>query len=259
MRQREYAQAVAPIVALAQTTHAQMNRQPPPRLALDFLARSELFRDLSARVLSDVARQAKVLRFPRTARIFLQGQPLAHAHLAVQGRVKIVQSSANGEQVIVRLINPGETFGTVGLYVDGLYPAEAVALDDVVEARWPARAFLSLVQKHPAIALNLVRLMGARLQEMQTRLREMSTDRVEQRLASALLRAALKDREDKNGVPLPLSRRDIAELAGTTVYTASRVLTSWQRSGIASSGRAKVTILRPDALAAISSGNRLAK
>jgi len=221
-----------------------------------FLGTSELFRGLPPRALAEVSRQASVATHPRGARIFSQGEAAAHAHLLVEGRVKVVQSSAGGEQIIVRLIRAGETFGTVGLYVDGLYPAEAVALSEVTEARWRARAFAGLLQKHPEIALNLVRLLGTRLQEVQARLRELKTERVEQRLAGVLLRAALKEHAGKDGVRLPLSRRDIAELAGTTMYTASRVLSAWQRSGIAMGGRANITILRPKALAAISSGER---
>jgi CRP-like cAMP-binding protein len=233
-----------------------MTKPSVGRLSMDLLADSDLFRGLPPRALADIAQRASVVAHRRGGRIFLQGQPVAHAHLVLQGQVKIVQSSAAGEQVIVRLVRPGETFGTVGLYVDSLYPAEAVALSEVMEARWPARPFTLLVKKYPEIALNLVRLIGARLQEVQARLRELSTERVEQRVASVLLHAALRDRRSREGVRLPLSRRDIAELAGTTMYTASRVLSAWQRSGIAMSGRASVTILKPDALAGISSGGR---
>lgn len=233
-----------------------MTTPPLGRPSMDLLADSDLFRGLPPRALADIAQRASVVAHARGARIFLQGQALAHAHLVLHGQAKIVQSSAGGEQVIVRLIRPGETFGTVGLYMDGLYPAEAVALSEMTEARWPARAFNHLVKKYPEIALNLVRLIGERLQQVQARLRELSTERVEQRVASVLLHAALRERRSRDGVRLPLSRRDIAELAGTTMYTASRVLSAWQRRGIAMSGRASVTILRPDALAAISSGER---
>lgn len=169
--------------------------------------------------------------------------------------MKIVQSGADGEQLMARLIRPGDTFGTAAFYIGGLYPADAIAANSVVEARWPRYVFEAMVKKHPEIALNLVQIVGARLQELQARLREMASERVERRVANALLRIALKEQEDEGGVRLPLSRRDIAELAGTTVYTASRVLASWQRSGIASSSRATVTILRPGALAAICSGS----
>lgn len=219
----------------------------------DFLARSDVFRGLPPRALTDVARHGRVIEHAAGARIFSQGEAVAYAHIAMHGRVKIVQSGPGGEQLIVRFIRPGESFGTLGLYIDGHYPAEAVAIGGATEARWPVRTFTALVQKYPEIALNLVRLVGERLQEVQARLREMSTDRVEQRVASALLRVALRERADKDGVRLPLSRRDIAELAGTTLYTASRVLTGWSRSGIAASGRSSVTILRPGALAAIAS------
>lgn len=222
-------------------------------LPLEFLAGTDLFRGLPAPALADVARQGRCVNHPRGSRIS-QGVPVAYAHVVTTGRVKIVQSGPGGEQLIVRFIRPGESFGTLGLYIDDVYPAEAVAMVDVVEARWTARAFGGLVHKHPEIGLNLVRLVGARLKEVQARLREMSTERVEQRVARALMRIALQERSDENGVRLTLTRRDIAELAGTTLFTASRILKTWERAGLASSGRGSVTILRPGVLAAISSG-----
>ena len=208
----------------------------------------ELFVGLKARALSEIAQQARVVHFSRGSRIFAQGDAAEHAHVVLKGSVKIVQSGRDGEQVILRFIRPGETFGTVGIFVDGRYPADAVAALDSLDARWPRRTFDSLIEKHPVITLNLVRLMGLRLRELQNRVRELSSSRVEQRIAGALSRLAATTTDKGYNLNLPLSRRDIAELAGTTIYTASRILTGWTKQGILASGRARITVLKPEAL-----------
>jgi CRP-like cAMP-binding protein len=96
--------------------------------------------------------------------------------------------------------------------------------------------------------------LSVRLQELQDRLREMSTERVERRIARALLRLVSKlGRKAETGVliDLPLSRQDLANMTGTTLYTVSRILSRWDEEGIIESGRDKVVIKHPPRLVAI--------
>jgi CRP-like cAMP-binding protein len=84
--------------------------------------------------------------------------------------------------------------------------------------------------------------------------RELSTERVEQCIAHALLRLA-----EQAGKPVgrgiridfPISRQDVAEMTGTTLHTVSRTLSAWEEQGIVEGGRQKITIREPDALLAI--------
>jgi CRP-like cAMP-binding protein len=111
-----------------------------------------------------------------------------------------------------------------------------------------------LMGKHPQIALNAVAVLGFRYQETQARLREVSTETVERRIAHALLRLARQaGRRTAEGTEIcfPLSRQDIAELAGTTLHTVSRTLSAWEKDGIVSSAHRHVVICLPDALAAV--------
>jgi CRP-like cAMP-binding protein len=99
-----------------------------------------------------------------------------------------------------------------------------------------------------------MRLLSERLREVQERFRELATERVAQRIARALLRLVRQaGRRVKNGVliDMPLSRQDLAEMTGTTLYTVSRTLSEWESRGILESGREKVLVKRPHALVAI--------
>jgi CRP/FNR family transcriptional regulator, nitrogen oxide reductase regulator len=209
---------------------------------------TELFLGLAPAALAEVMARARVRRLAKETTIFLQGAPADGCHVLLEGRVRIAQSDEDGAQLVVRFIGPGEMFGTMALFTDREYPAEAVAVVDSLEISWPEPALLELIGRYPQIALNIVRIVGARLREVQERLRELATQRVERRIAHVLLRLA-----DQAGartgagtkIDFPLTRKDVAEMCGTTLHTVSRVLTAWEKAGLIVTNQQRVTIHAP--------------
>jgi len=119
---------------------------------------------------------------------------------------------------------------------------------------WSRERIAELADQYPVIALNAMRIMGGRVTEIQQRLREMQTERVERRIAHALGRLVVQaGRRTPEGIEIafPLSRQDLAEMAGTTLHTVSRTLSAWEGAGIVLAGRQKVVIAQPHALVAI--------
>jgi CRP/FNR family transcriptional regulator, nitrogen oxide reductase regulator len=113
------------------------------------------------------------------------------------------------------------------------------------------RAWPGLLARHPALAVNAMQTLGARLQESQARIMEMSTEEVESRIAHALLRLANQGgRKTDEGILIdfPISRQDIAQMTGTTLHTVSRIMSAWETAGLVSSGRQKVVIRDPHKL-----------
>lgn len=213
-----------------------------------------LFAGLDGAAAAEAVRRAQARRVPKGTRIFGQGDEAKGGHALIDGRVKIVQTGAEGHQVVLRFIGPGEMFGTLAMFTDGVYPADAVAVSDCVEIHWTAEAMTALMEDHPRIALNALGIVGQRLRDVQNRLREVSTERVERRIARALTRLVRQaGRRVETGVAIdfPLSRQDLAEMTGTTLHTVSRTLSAWEGQGIVESGRQHVVIRRPHALVAI--------
>jgi CRP-like cAMP-binding protein len=198
------------------------------------LASLELFRGLLPAAQQDVVASARAQRFVRNARIFNQGDSNPRAHVLLDGNVRISQSGSDGAQIVMRLIAPGEMFGTVALFTDHRYPADAEAMTDAFEASWSEGDLLKLMQRHPQIATNALKIVGKRLQEAQDRMRELSTQRVEQRVAHALvrlIRQAGRETDDGTAIAFPLRRKDIADICGTTLYSVSRIFTAWEKTG----------------------------
>ncbi|MGB8182247.1 MAG: Crp/Fnr family transcriptional regulator [Stellaceae bacterium] len=220
-------------------------------LAAHVLATSELFAGLQPATLGEVAPSARTRRLPKGTHIFSQGDTCERAHVLIEGSVRITQTGGDGEQIIVRFIGPGETFGTVGLFTNGRYPADAITLAGSSEASWSEADLFELMDRHPRIVANVIRVIGKRLQEVQERLRELSTQRVERRVAHAVLRLARQashNTTDGTMIEFPLRRKDVADISGTTVHTASRILTAWEKDGLLVSRNRCLIICRPSAL-----------
>lgn len=218
------------------------------QIAPQVLASLELFQGLSPAALDDVVASARVLRLSKETRIFNQGDPEVRAHVVIDGSIRISQAGSDGAQIVVRFIGPGEMFGIVALFTDGQYPADAVTLVESIEASWSEAELLALIERHPRIAINVIRVIGARLQVVQNRLREVSTQRVERRIAHALLRLAQQAGHgtvDGMAIEFPLRRKDVADISGTTLHTASRILTAWEKAGLLVSHNRRLTVLRP--------------
>ena len=105
--------------------------------------------------------------------------------------------------------------------------------------------------------MNAIRTIGQRLDEAHTRIREMSTEEVERRVAHAVLRLAQQagTREvDGLRIDFPISRRDIAEMTGTTLHTVSRILSAWEAKGLVEGGRQKLLVRDMAGLAQLAEG-----
>jgi len=182
---------------------------------------------------------------------FFQGEKADYLHILLSGRAKLCTISVDGQQVNLRTLVPNQLFGAVGA-VDpkANYPACAQALEDSTSLAIESDAFANLLTERPHLSFGLMRLMTGYIQEMQERYSELATERVEQRIARALLRLTAQSgrKNDQGGIDLAFSRQDLAEMAGTTLYTVSRCLSAWEKRGIITTGRERVTVIDPHGL-----------
>ena len=218
---------------------------------LQHLRNADLFAGLDGALLPWIASRARLRQVPRGAQLFHQGDRNLRAHLCLRGWVRISQTGADGNELVLRFISPGHIFGTVALFTDERHPADARAASDVVEASWSRAELLQLLHQHPAIAINAIRIIGERLQQVQIRLRASVSQSASQRLAQTLLTLARQSgmaAATQWRIPFPLRRKDVADVAGTTIYTASRTLRNWERAGIIAAERRFLTIANRPAL-----------
>jgi len=213
--------------------------------------------------LSDAACQAVVAAgspFPINdgTTVFVQGDPADFLYVLLEGRLKISQITSAGNQVVIRYIGAAEMFGCVAMGGVARYPATAIAVGNCLAMRWTRHAMGILVERYPRVALNGLSTIGMRMKELQERFAELANDRVEQRIARAVLRLVVQAGErtdDGIRIAFPISRQDIGDMTGTTLHTVSRTLSGWEERGIVKLGRQQVTVTDMDGIAFISGGN----
>lgn len=213
-----------------------------------------LFVGLERPALGAVTAAAERIRKERDGMFFQQGEEALRLYVLRAGQVKLSQVSPEGHQMVVRYAGAGELFGCVPLFGGSEYPATATAVTACEALAWDRPAMDALMQRHPQIALNALVLVGEELEEIRSRYRELATQRVERRIASALLRLlrqAGKRIESGVLIEFPLSRQDLAELTGTTLHTTSRILSGWESRGLIESSRQRIVIREPRRLLVI--------
>ncbi len=190
---------------------------------------------------------------------FFQGDPATYFYVLITGRAKLLQTSPAGQQVNLRTLNEWQMFGALGaVREDAAYPATAQALEPSTALAIESSFLKEMMATRPYLNINLMQLMTGYIMEMQERYRELATERVERRIALTVLRLAAQigKRTDAGEmtVELPLSRQDVAEASGTTIFTVSRVLADWERRGLVEAGRERIVIRNPHGLVQISEG-----
>lgn len=219
---------------------------------LDLIERQPLFAPLSDRELGEALAHAQQCQLLRDDVVFQQGEPAQHFFYLLSGLLQISQLTPSGERVVVRYVCSGELFGIARAMALSHFPATAVAVEDSCLLRWPSAQWEPLSRVCTHLGEHVVQAVGQRLQDAHQRIRELSTERVEQRLAHALLRLAQRTgRNTDNGVSIdfPLSRQNLAEMTGTTLHTVSRLLSAWKERGLLELGRQHVALIDLDGIA----------
>ncbi len=226
--------------------------KPHPSTFEEIIRQVAIFRQTGREDISAIARLAGTTEVNEEGFFFHQGDPARRLFIMVEGRAKICKISPDGQQINLRTISPNQLFGAIGsVEPEGNYPASAQALENCSALVIDSQEFARLLKDRPQLSFGLMRLMTGYIQEMQERYHELATQKVHQRIARVLLRLAAQSGQKMGSgilIDLPFSRQDLAEMAGTTLFTVSRVLSGFEKQGLISTGRERVTIIRPHEL-----------
>ncbi len=202
----------------------------------------------------EVVAQGRERRAGRRETFLRQGQPAEALFLCCAGRVKITQVTEEGAEIILRVVTPGGIFGGFGVLLEAPYPATAEALEPSTALTWDRPCLERLLERFPRLSRNLTVILARRLREMEDRLREITTERLSQRFARTLLRLArASGRRVPEGVliDMRLSREELAQLGGTTLFSASRLLSEWRVRGLVGSLKGRLVIRDTHGLVAL--------
>ncbi len=224
----------------------------------ELLSKGPLFQGSTAALLEEVLRSVNLRMAPAETVLFHQGDPARELIILGKGIVKVWQMSGSGDAMTIRIMGPGDIIGAVPALRRIPYPATATSVIDCSLLSWPIPWVLALMDRYPVIRANALDFIGRRTEELVNRLREMATERVDQRIARTLLRLADQTGRAAAGggveIDYKLSRQDIAEIVGTDLYTVSRILRRWAARGLISAGRLRVVLLDQAGVERIANG-----
>ena len=227
-------------------------------LRLDLLGRVPFFARLSQDDLKKINSLFREFGYAPDQVIYISGDPGKRLFVVADGRVRLMRHSLSGKNVLLDLLQPGEFFGSLSTVSGDTYPdtAEAQTQSCILSIR--TDDFRRILQEHPAVALKMLDITGSRLSAAHERVRQLSALPVEGRIANLLLLLAGKFGERRDVgllIQVPLTRDDLAAMAGTTTETASRVMSQFQRDGLIKTGRQWAAILQRDVLERIASAD----
>lgn len=212
---------------------------------LQILGRVPFFTGLPAEAIERINERFQDRGYNAGEMIYLAGEEAVRLYVVATGKVKLLRHTADGQEIMLDILTPGEHFGSLAALGDAVYPDTAQAHTGVCALSISAEDFRAILEAYPATALRVLDITGARLRDAQERVRQLSAYTVEQRIAAALLKLGEKlgePHEEGLLIQMPLSREDLAAMTGTTTETASRTLRRFQNDGLINAGRQWVAI-----------------
>lgn len=211
---------------------------------LELLKASPYFSGLSAAELEEINRFVFEKKYDRDEIIAAEAEKAGVLYFVASGAVKVFRTSADGKEQILAIIRPEESFNEVPVFNGGINPASAQAMTPVVVYGISRNDVETILRQKPQVALNVIRIMAARLRHLVSLVDELSFKRVISRVARILLDYAV----DSAAPKIRLTQRDMAAMAGTAREVVGRSLKTLVDGGAISIDRHRIIVTDRDAL-----------
>ena len=220
------------------------------RVAL--MCSSEVFAGIDPSECAQIASGARARVFSRHEVIFAEGQPIRQVLLIRSGCVKLTQLGQDGSEVILRLSGAGDVVGVLALSAENHHTCSAHVVESCRGLFWDVLKFESFLEHLPKMRKNVVRILAARLNELEQRFREVATEKVGTRVAHELTRLLKQVGKPLSmGIEVGLSREELAQMTGTTLFTISRLMSEWEQLGFVLPRREAVVVRDPQRLSEV--------
>ena len=211
------------------------------------------FSGLSGELTDKLAAIVRLKKYQAGAVIFEEGSPGRGFHLVAEGRVKIHKTAPDGKEQILHILDPGEPFGEVAIFLGQGYPANAQALTAAVTLYFPREDLMGLIAANTEMALGLLAVMARRLARFTALLEAVTLKEVPSRLAAFILELA----GERDRAELSLSKSQLASLLATTPETISRSLGRLKNAGLIAEEKPYIIIKDLKRLRAASEGQSI--
>lgn len=224
---------------------SELANRPEKPSVLSAIQSCSTFNSLSEDERDSLAASSFMAFAERGEFVWLAGSPIQFVSIIGSGFLKMTRTTPQGSDVAVELLGPGQCLGILAAIEGRVYPLNAVAVTNAWYLKVPTKALVNLYRSSSSLRDILLRSLGPRLRKAHDMMARMSGGKIEQRLSAVLLILMESYGETRpKGVLLtvPLTRQDLAEMAGTTIETTIRVMSKWQKAKVVSTHQQWITI-----------------
>jgi CRP-like cAMP-binding protein len=224
------------------------------RIKRDALLSSPFFQNMRPAEIDEIIGFAVDRRVSKGATIFSKGEPGSSLMAVLAGRVRIASVSAEGKEVTLNVIGPGEIFGEIALLDGKPRSADAVALEDTVLMVVERRQFLPFLLRHDGLMERMLIVLCDRLRRTSMALEELALFDLPARLARVLVNLSTEyGRPVPDGlrIDLKLSQRDLSTLVAGSRESVNKQLRIWRDDGVIDQQSGYLIVRRRDALQAL--------
>lgn len=206
------------------------------------LRQTFLFESLRSKELSVIAAAASLKQIHRGEHLFVEDQPATAFFVVVSGLVKIYKLSADGNEQILHVQQPGDLLAEAIVFEFDTYPAYCQALEDTTLVRISREKFLDILRCFPEISFQIMRTYSRRIRQLVDKIEEISLHDVRSRLANYLLNNC-QETDGQRICKLQISKKDLAANLGTIPETLSRVFQNFKKTNIIKEEKEKIYLL----------------
>lgn len=201
---------------------------------LELLKKAYFFESLATEELRDIRNRIIIKKVKKNEVILYEEDTNKFMYEILAGRVKIVQYTEEGKEIIIAIHNTGDSFGEISLIDSKTTPAAVLALEDTTVAIISKEIFYSLIYSHKKVLENLLKMLCSRIRENIDNIKILNFNNASQRIRMSLFKLSQEHGEETpEGVVLniKLTHQDIANMTGLTRETVTRVIDLWQKNG----------------------------
>jgi len=217
----------------------------------EMLKRLTVFSGLSVEDLEKITEISIERGYKKNMMVFMEGEPGDAFYYVKSGKVKIYRSYEDGREHIVHILGEGDVFGEATLFSGIAYPASASVYEDSVIGVIKNSDLEKLISQSPGLSLKIIKLLASKLVQAQRKIRDLTFNDVFSRTAAQLLKLADdhgKQTDEGIKINIPLSRQELADMAGTTRETVSRVLSKFRKEKFITEQDDRIVILNSEKL-----------
>lgn len=184
--------------------------------------------------------------------LYEQGTLAEEFYIVLEGGVRLSELTPEGKVVGLKMYGPGEFFGLLSISGSFPHPSRVDALQDSLVIGIPGDDMRQIIAEDGQLGLLVIDIMIEHVHQAHYRIREMASERVDQRLARTLLMLCKKfghhNGPNKVCIDVPITQQDLAEFTGSAIETINRILKKWDQQEIIRLSRMRIEVLQPNIL-----------